>query len=152
MRLAVSCRHPFDSSKWGRVCNFLVETGLLQKDRMVEPLEASEEDLLVDMCRVMIIDLDADQGNGHEKDFGSDERVYILDMYNSEIYPFDIDQKVELDNDTKTEDYLENLDKALKIVALHEAQQWPNIANQKNNSQHGGPRVLLSSLVPEILH
>ncbi|KAK3156380.1 hypothetical protein QOZ80_2AG0106560 [Eleusine coracana subsp. coracana] len=185
-------QHPFDSSKWGRVCNFLVETGLLQKDRMVEPLEASEEDLLVvhsesylnslkssekvarivevpavallpislvqqkllypfrkqvggsvlsvklalerdglsmlvedfttvrqrkgDMCRVMIIDLDADQGNGHEKDFGSDERVYILDMYNSEIYPFDIDQKVELDNDTKTEDYLENLDKALKVA------------------------------------
>jgi histone deacetylase 11 len=66
----------------------------------------------------MIIDLDAHQGNGHEKDFGSDGerlcallfsctyfvvatiswlidiysslagRVYTLDMYNSGIYPF----------------------------------------------------------------
>ncbi|RCV42488.1 hypothetical protein SETIT_9G220600v2 [Setaria italica] len=38
--------------------------------------------------RVMIIDLDAHQGNGHEKDFGGDGRVYTLDMYNSGIYPF----------------------------------------------------------------
>jgi histone deacetylase 11 len=65
----------------------------------------------------MIIDLDAHQGNGHEKDFGGDGkglsdllfscayfcpcyyfmacchlfftgRVYTLDMYNSGIYPF----------------------------------------------------------------
>jgi len=53
----------------------------------------------------MIIDLDAHQGNGHEKDFGSEGRVYTLDIYNSGIYPFDhvakkyIDQKVELDWD-----------------------------------------------------
>jgi len=62
----------------------------------------------------MIIDLDAHQGNGHETDFSNDSmffllkacwslsiyskvplilylltgRVYILDMYNSQIYPF----------------------------------------------------------------
>lgn len=60
----------------------------------------------------MIIDLDAHQGNGHEIDFSNDGtfilsteyviqsisndmltnfltgRVYILDMYNSGIYPF----------------------------------------------------------------
>lgn len=63
----------------------------------------------------MIIDLDAHQGNGHEKDFSGDSmtlfvtcypsivvncsnfslcfppltgRVYILDMYNPDIYPF----------------------------------------------------------------
>ncbi|XP_039033444.1 histone deacetylase 2-like [Hibiscus syriacus] len=29
------------------------------------------------ISRVMIIDLDARQGNGHEMDFGNDERVYI---------------------------------------------------------------------------
>ncbi|XP_025809462.1 histone deacetylase 2-like isoform X3 [Panicum hallii] len=192
-------QHPFDSSKWGRVRNSLEDAGLLQSDRIVEPLEASEDDLLVvhsesylnslessekvarivevpavallpnllvqqkllypfrkqvggsvlsaklalekgwainigggfhhcsaqegggfcayadislcinfafirlNISRVMIIDLDAHQGNGHEKDFGSDGRVYTLDMYNSGIYPFDhvakkyIDQKVELD-------------------------------------------------------
>ncbi|PVH65850.1 hypothetical protein PAHAL_1G090100 [Panicum hallii] len=211
-------QHPFDSSKWGRVRNSLEDAGLLQSDRIVEPLEASEDDLLVvhsesylnslessekvarivevpavallpnllvqqkllypfrkqvggsvlsaklalekgwainigggfhhcsaqegggfcayadislcinfafirlNISRVMIIDLDAHQGNGHEKDFGSDGRVYTLDMYNSGIYPFDhvakkyIDQKVELDSGTKTEDYLENLDKALKVT------------------------------------
>jgi hypothetical protein len=43
---ARSCRHPFDSAKWGRVRNFLVDAGLLQNDRIVEPLEASEDDLL----------------------------------------------------------------------------------------------------------
>ncbi|XP_066325288.1 histone deacetylase 2-like isoform X2 [Miscanthus floridulus] len=227
-------QHPFDSAKWGRVRNFLVDAGLLQDDRIIEPLEASEDDLLVvhsesylsslkssakvariveisllqtkllghsfcssvpavallpnllvqqkllypfrkqvggsilsaklalergwainigggfhhcsaeegggfcayadislcihfafvrlNISRVMIIDLDAHQGNGHEKDFGSDGRVYTLDMYNSGIYPFDhvakkyIDQKVELDGGTKTEDYLEILDKALKVA------------------------------------
>lgn len=62
----------------------------------------------------MIIDLDAHQGNGHETDLGDDSmrnlfsfmmlflndvqygdnsdlsagRVYILDMYNPEIYPY----------------------------------------------------------------
>ncbi|XP_066323298.1 histone deacetylase 2-like, partial [Miscanthus floridulus] len=226
-------QHPFDSAKWGRVRNFLVDAGLLQDDRIIEPLEASEDDLLVvhsesylsslkssakvariveisllqtkllghsfcssvpavallpnllvqqkllypfrkqvggsilsaklalergwainigggfhhcsaeegggfcayadislcihfafvrlNISRVMIIDLDAHQGNGHEKDFGSDGRVYTLDMYYSGIYPFDhvakyIDQKVELDSGTKTEDYLEILDKALKVA------------------------------------
>jgi len=76
----------------------------------------------LNISRVMIIDLDAHQGNGHEKDFGCDGRVYTLDMYNSGIYPFDhvakkyIDQKVELDSGTETEDYLENLVKALKVA------------------------------------
>ncbi|TVU07939.1 hypothetical protein EJB05_41317 [Eragrostis curvula] len=209
--------HPFDSAKWGRICKFLTKEGYLQKNRVVEPLEATKEDLLVvhteaylnslkssfrvaaivevppvalipnwivqrkllypfrkqvggsilssklalergwainvgggfhhcsaeegggfcayadislciqfafvrlNISRVMIIDLDAHQGNGHEKDFANDERVYILDMYNAGIYPFDfaakryIDQKVELASGTKTDEYLEQLDKALEI-------------------------------------
>ena len=39
--------------------------------------------------KVMIIDLDAHQGNGHERDFMNDDNVYILDMYNRSIYPRD---------------------------------------------------------------
>ncbi|KAG6487196.1 hypothetical protein ZIOFF_055779 [Zingiber officinale] len=39
--------HPFDSSKWGRICQFLVKEGYLVMNKTVEPLEASEEDLLV---------------------------------------------------------------------------------------------------------
>ncbi len=41
------------------------------------------------VAKVMIVDLDAHQGNGHERDFLGDERVYILDMYNKWIYPND---------------------------------------------------------------
>ncbi|XBI39431.1 hypothetical protein VPH35_124203 [Triticum aestivum] len=203
--LGIEKMHPFDSSKWGRICRFLTKEGHLEKNRVVEPLEASREDLLVvhteaylnslkssfrvaaiveqrllypfrkqvggsilsaklalergwainvgggfhhcsaeegggfcayaditlciqfafvrlDISRVMIIDLDAHQGNGHEKDFAHDGRVYILDMYNAGIYPFDhaakryIDQKVELVSGTETDDYLDQLDKALKVA------------------------------------
>ncbi|AQL04112.1 Histone deacetylase 11 [Zea mays] len=99
----------------------------------------------LNISSVLIIDLDAHQGNGHEKDFANDGtyfnflwilvlyicqfdtslsltgRVYILDMYNAGIYPFDftakqyIDQKVELVSGSKTDEYLEQLDKALEI-------------------------------------
>ncbi|CAN6220997.1 unnamed protein product [Urochloa humidicola] len=75
----------------------------------------------LNISSVLIIDLDAHQGNGHEKDFAHDGRVYILDMYNAGIYPFDftamqyIDQKVELASGTETDEYLEQLDKALEV-------------------------------------
>ncbi|XP_022638219.1 histone deacetylase 2 isoform X1 [Vigna radiata var. radiata] len=181
--LGIEKLHPFDSSKWGRICRFLVSFGILDKESIVEPLEASKDDLLVvhtelylnslkgsskvamivevppvalipnclvqqkvlfpfkkqvggtvlaaklakergwainvgggfhhcsaekgggfcvyadislcihfafvqlNISRVMIIDLDAHQGNGHEMDFAYDSRVYILDMYNPGIYP-----------------------------------------------------------------
>ncbi|CAN6207427.1 unnamed protein product [Urochloa humidicola] len=209
--------HPFDSAKWGRICRYLTREGHLEKKRLVEPLEACKEDLLVvhteaylnslkcsfrvasivevppvslvpnwivqkkllypfrkqvggsilsaklalergwainvgggfhhcsaqegggfcayadislciqfafvrlNISSVLIIDLDAHQGNGHEKDFANDGRVYILDMYNAGIYPFDftakqyIDQKVELASGTETDEYLEQLDKALEV-------------------------------------
>ncbi|CAK7352992.1 unnamed protein product [Dovyalis caffra] len=197
--------HPFDSSKWGRICQFLIMDGVLDKKSIVEPLEASKDDLLVvhsesylsslksspnvamiieqkvlypfrkqvggtvlaakianergwainvgggfhhccsergggfcayadislcihfafnrlDISKVMIIDLDAHQGNGHERDFADDRRVYILDMYNPGIYPFDyearryIDQKVEVVSGTKTDEYLAKLDEALEVA------------------------------------
>ena len=43
----INYRHPFDSSKWGRICQFLVSAGILDKRCIVEPEEASREDLLV---------------------------------------------------------------------------------------------------------
>ncbi|PKA63644.1 Histone deacetylase 2 [Apostasia shenzhenica] len=217
--LGIEKLHPFDSSKWGRICQFLTKEGALDKNKIVEPLEASKDDLLVvhpesyleglksslkvsmimevppvamlpnslvqkkllrpirlqvggsvlaakaakergwainvgggfhhcsaeegggfcayadiTLCiqyafarlnidRVMIIDLDAHQGNGHETDFCNDRRVYIMDMYNSEIYPLDfaarryIDQKIELMSGTRTKEYLEQLEKALEVAA-----------------------------------
>lgn len=210
--------HPFDSSKWRRICGFLISDGALDKKCIVQPREASKDDLLVihsesylnslknsanvariievppvallpnclveqkvlspfrnqvggtilapklakeqgwainvgggfhhcsggkgggfcvyadislcvlyafvwlNISRVMIIDLDAHQGNGHELDFADDRRVYILDMYNPGIYPFDyearryIDQKVEVASGTTTNEYLKKLDEALKVA------------------------------------
>ncbi|KAG0450832.1 hypothetical protein HPP92_026555, partial [Vanilla planifolia] len=76
----------------------------------------------LNISRVIIIDLDAHQGNGHATDFCDERGVYILDMYNSEIYPLDyearryIDQKLELVSGTRTQEYLELLDKALKVA------------------------------------
>ncbi|XAR70802.1 Histone deacetylase [Bertholletia excelsa] len=216
--LGIEKLHPFDSSKWGRICRFLIVDGVLDKKHIVEPLEATKEDLLVvhtesylqslksslnvsiivevppvallpsclvqskvlypfrkqvggsilaakvakergwainvgggfhhcsgdkgggfcvyadislcihyafvrlNISRVMIIDLDAHQGNGHEKDFANDRQVYILDMYNPGIYPFDyeakryITQKVEVVSGTSTTEYLTKLDEALKVA------------------------------------
>ncbi|KAH9799958.1 Histone deacetylase 2 [Citrus sinensis] len=45
--LGIEKLHPFDSSKWGRICQFLSSEGFLDKNCIVEPLEASKEDLLV---------------------------------------------------------------------------------------------------------
>ena len=51
----------------------------------------------------MIVDLDAHQGNGYEHDFKYNTNVYIMDVYNSRIYPSDegakcaIRKKVELE-------------------------------------------------------
>ncbi|XP_051151289.1 histone deacetylase 2, partial [Andrographis paniculata] len=217
--LGIEKMHPFDSSKWGRICHFLITDLVLNKKDIIEPLEAKKEDLLVvhseaylnslksslnvativevppvsllpnclvdkhvlhpfrkqvggtilaaklakergwainvgggfhhcsakkgggfcayadislcihfafirlNISRVMIIDLDAHQGNGHEKDFSDDRRVYILDMYNPNIYPFDyearryINQEVEVVSGTSTNEYLSKLDEALTVAA-----------------------------------
>ncbi|MCO5593326.1 hypothetical protein L7F22_047336 [Adiantum nelumboides] len=70
----------------------------------------------------MIIDLDAHQGNGHERDFSGDKRVYILDVYNSEVYPQDfqakeaITQRVELSSGTTTDAYLQRLQEELEVA------------------------------------
>lgn len=73
---------------------------------------------------VFILDLDAHQGNGHERDFKDNRNVYIMDVYNSRIYPFDkigknsINRRVELQSFTEDEEYLSkvefHLDKALQ--------------------------------------
>ncbi|KAF2901613.1 hypothetical protein ILUMI_04570 [Ignelater luminosus] len=73
---------------------------------------------------VMIVDLDAHQGNGYERDFKDNRNVYIMDVYNRGIYPFDriaknaINKQVELLHMTSDTEYLckidLNLDKALK--------------------------------------
>lgn len=68
------------------------------------------------ISRATIIDLDAHQGNGHERDFLDDGRVYIMDVYNRHIYPGDgyakraIKRKVELDWGTEDSEYLQKVE------------------------------------------
>uniref|UniRef100_A0A3P9IA25 Histone deacetylase 11 n=1 Tax=Oryzias latipes TaxID=8090 RepID=A0A3P9IA25_ORYLA len=68
------------------------------------------------ISKATIIDLDAHQGNGHERDFLEDRRVYIMDVYNSHIYPGDghakraIRRKVELDWGTEDSEYLQKVE------------------------------------------
>ncbi|XP_074601982.1 histone deacetylase 11 [Brevipalpus obovatus] len=82
--------------------------------------------------KVMIVDLDAHQGNGHEndaleireKDPSKKDQLYILDMYNLSVYPHDhkakeaIDCPIPLTCDIGDEEYLsllkKNLPKATK--------------------------------------
>uniref|UniRef100_A0A8D2Q4S7 Histone deacetylase 11 n=1 Tax=Varanus komodoensis TaxID=61221 RepID=A0A8D2Q4S7_VARKO len=67
------------------------------------------------VSKATIIDLDAHQGNGHERDFMEDRRVYIMDVYNRYIYPGDgfakraIRRKVELDWGTEDAEYLQKV-------------------------------------------
>jgi len=67
------------------------------------------------LTRAMIIDLDAHQGNGHERDFLVDDRVYILDVYNRDIFPGDsyakkgISRCIELTSGTRDETYLKKV-------------------------------------------
>uniref|UniRef100_A0A5F9D1H1 Histone deacetylase 11 n=1 Tax=Oryctolagus cuniculus TaxID=9986 RepID=A0A5F9D1H1_RABIT len=113
--------HPFDAGKWGKVINFLKEEKLLTDGMLVEAREASEEDLLVVHTRRYLNEL---KGNGHERDFMEDKRVYIMDVYNRHIYPGDrfakqaIRRKVELEWGTEDEEYLgkveQHVEKALR--------------------------------------
>jgi histone deacetylase 11 len=66
--------------------------------------------------RIMIIDLDAHQGNGYQKDLLLHENVYIVDCYNSRIYPCDTEVKdaisrdIQIDQNTTDQEYLRLVD------------------------------------------
>lgn len=49
--------------------------------------------------KVMIIDLDAHQGNGHERDFMDDPDTYIIDAYNPDNYPYDFPARKAISKD-----------------------------------------------------
>lgn len=82
--------------------------------------------------RVMIVDLDAHQGNGYERVCVGDGDVYIFDMYNRGIYPQDylarrrIDYDLPLPSGADEVVYLQQLRKHLPL-ALQAARQ-PRLA------------------------
>ncbi|KAK4319862.1 hypothetical protein Pmani_009248 [Petrolisthes manimaculis] len=99
--------------------------------------------------RVMIIDLDAHQGNGHERDFMGRKDVYILDVYNKFIYPNDayakkaISRKVELFAYTRDEEYLDRVSTHVE-GALNEFSPHVVIYNAGTDIMEGDCLGLLS--------
>lgn len=69
--------------------------------------------------KVMVVDLDAHQGNGHEKTFKDDKRVAIFDVYGDWNYPRDAEAKKYIKYNypiplhTKDEEYLKIIHQAL---------------------------------------
>ena len=74
---------------------------------MVHYLQTREQ-----IGKIMIIDLDAHQGNGYEKDLIINEGVYIVDCYNSQIFPKDTESRdaiaktIQIKRTTSNEEYL----------------------------------------------
>ncbi len=79
--------------------------------------------------KVLIIDLDAHQGNGNESIFGSDDRIFILDIYKRDNYPRDEEVKKFIDFDRpvgslNNEEYLETV---LESVSLAIKNSQPDL-------------------------
>ena len=70
----------------------------------------------LNLKRVMIVDLDAHQGNGHERDHLENPDVFIVDAYNHRIYPGDMEARraigldIPITYSTTDEKYLEEMD------------------------------------------
>ncbi|XP_073448513.1 histone deacetylase 11 [Aquarana catesbeiana] len=96
------------------------------------------------ISKATIIDLDAHQGNGHERDFIDDKRVYIMDVYNRHIYPGDtmakraIKRKIELDWGTEDKEYLEKVETHVK-GALNEVTPDVIVYNAGTDILDGDP-------------
>ena len=88
---------------------------------------------------ILYIDLDVHQGNGPETDFFHDKRVFIFDVYNKFIFPFDdsvkkrIDRRVELGFHVGDKEYLTKLKLGLKeILNTHKlAYSFPSLHSVK---------------------
>ncbi|KHJ98735.1 hypothetical protein OESDEN_01284 [Oesophagostomum dentatum] len=121
--------------------------------------------------RALIVDLDAHQvrglfeililvtiqmlkGNGHERDFGGDPRVFILDVYNPRIYPWDhrasegISRSVHVGSMTSDAEYLKLLKHSLS-AALHQFSCELVVFNAGTDSLENDPLGLLR-LSPEV--
>ncbi|ELT95657.1 hypothetical protein CAPTEDRAFT_197333 [Capitella teleta] len=101
------------------------------------------------ISKVMIVDLDAHQGNGHARDFMDEDGVYILDIYNRQIYPRDgfakrgIRRKVELEAFTEDEEYLRKVRNNVE-GALNEFEPDLVVYNAGTDVLEGDPLGLLS--------
>jgi histone deacetylase 11 len=70
-----------------------------------------QEGLLNTDDRVAYVDLDAHQGNGVCHEFMHDRRVFIFDMYNSEIFPsYDMEARERIDCDVRLAGMCKDID------------------------------------------
>ncbi|XP_065366549.1 histone deacetylase 11 [Calliphora vicina] len=131
--------HHCCSYKGGGFCPYADITLLIQR--------IFEEERYIE--NVMIVDLDAHQGNGHERDFMNNAYVYIMDMYNFRIYPKDQEAKlairyaVELQPRTNNREYLRKLRKGLNY-ALEEFHPQLVVYNAGTDILEGDPLGYLS--------
>jgi histone deacetylase 11 len=83
--------------------------------------------------KIMIVDLDVHMGNGHEYDYGTDPDVFILDMFNQDVWPqphdtlktkhdlrnrvktarLGIDRRIEIRNGYQDAEYIADLEEGL---------------------------------------
>lgn len=74
----------------------------------------------INVNSAMIVDLDAHQGNGYQRDFMRDKRVFIMDVFNEQIYPRDhyakeaIQCLVPLLSFTEDDEYLDLVERKLE--------------------------------------
>lgn len=105
-----------------------------------------EAQLKKDEDKILIIDLDAHQGNGLERIFYDDNNVYIFDMYNQEIYPRDAEARqrvnncnVLLNSGTENEEYLSKLNKYLTLFLKDVGQPKIAFYNAGTDIYEGDP-------------
>jgi len=85
-------------------------------------LRHGPEAVLGPEARVLILDVDAHQGNGNEHLARNDAGVYIVDLYNRDIYPQDLAARRRIDVDqplragTGDQAYLKTLGRALETA------------------------------------
>ncbi|CAJ0590149.1 unnamed protein product [Cylicocyclus nassatus] len=107
--------------------------------------------------KALIVDVDAHQGNGHERDFGDDPRVFILDLYNPRIYPWDhkasegISRSVHVGSMTSDAEYLRLLKSNLS-AALTEFSADLVILNAGTDSLENDPLGCLNLSPKCIVH
>lgn len=94
--------------------------------------------------KFMIIDLDAHQGDGHERDFMNDPAVHIVDFYNPDVFPGDeyakkaIKTEFHVKYKTRDEEYLLNVEKKIS-AAISSFQPDFIIYNAGTDISNGDP-------------
>jgi len=78
---------------------------------------------------IMIVDFDAHQGNGYASIFRDDTRIHVFDVYNEEIYPYDVETKRYIEFEYPVKSYIEDR----KYLSLLEGELGGAMVKSKPN-------------------